>query len=235
MPTHRYKHGVLGDRIEAGAITIRKSDGSLSSFVLTRESVFEDLTPRLADLDRDGRTEVIVVRSYLKHGGTVSVLGLRMDELDLLAELPPIGQPNRWLNPSIIADLDGSGRPVIGLVRTPHIGGQLQIWRFAKGRLEPVLSATGFSNHSIGNRALGLTAVLSSGEERRIIIPDATQANLLVLDAISLSRLASIPLPARPIRDFVVQRDSAGHQWVEIGFEDGITYKLSDPSGRLFD
>ena len=234
-PTDRYGHGVLGDAIEAGAVTVKQANGQLRSFTLPAESVFEDLEPRLADLDGDGRIEVIVVRAYLAKGGAMAVLGLRDDKLVLLAEIPAIGIPNRWLNPSILLDDPQSGKIHVGLVRTPHIGGQLQIWRLSDQRLQMIKAANGFSNHTIGSRALGLSAVLTKGTKRRILIPDAAQSSLLLLDGETLSPLARVPLPARPSQDFVGQRSSNGTQSVEITLRNGKRYLLKDPTGIWFD
>lgn len=129
-PTNNYAHGVLGDAIEAQSVTVQLENGSYRHFQLPADSVFEDLVPRLADLNKDGRNEVVLVRSYLNAGAALAVLGLRNDKLVLLAETKAIGTANRWQNPSILADLDQSGHLSIGLVRTPHIGRQLQIWKF---------------------------------------------------------------------------------------------------------
>ncbi|TLP45454.1 hypothetical protein FDK21_11875 [Cohaesibacter sp. CAU 1516] len=235
QPTDRYRHGVLGDAIEAGAVTVRRKDGMLVSFVLPGDSVFEDLHPRLADLDGDGRTEIVLVRSYLTKGAALSILGLRNGKLEILAENTAIGTANRWLNPSILLDAPDTGEVRVGLVRTPHIGGQLQIWRYAGGTFRRIAVAEGFSNHTIGSRALGLSAVLSKGKARRILLPDARQRRLLLLDGDQLTILAFVPLPARPVRDFGVQRDTSGHQSVMLVLADGQLYQLDDPSGHWFD
>lgn len=235
QPTERYGHGVLGDAIEAGAVTVRRKDGMLDSFVLPDDSVFEDLHPRLADLDGDGRIEIVLVRSYLAKGAALSILGLRDGRLQILAESAPIGTANRWLNPSVLLDAPHAGEVRIGLVRTPHIGGQLQIWRYGGGKLHRIATAEGFSNHTIGSRSLGLSAVLSKGKAQRILLPDARQRRLLLLDGDQLTVLASVPLPARPARDFSVQRDARGHQSVMLVLADGQLYQLDDPNGHWFD
>ena len=62
-PTDRYGHGVLGDAIEAGGLTMVLDDGRALSLTLPEDSVFEDRTCRLGDLDGDGRDEALVVRA----------------------------------------------------------------------------------------------------------------------------------------------------------------------------
>lgn len=234
-PTTRYGHGVLGDAVEAGGVAVQLQNGAYRHFTLPNDSVFEDLVPRLGDLDGDGRNEVVLVRAYLTAGAALSVFGMRGDKLELLAESLAIGTANRWLNPSILADLDGSGRLSIGLVRTPHIGGQLQIWQFDGNQLTQKAKANGFSNHSIGSRSLGLSAVLEHKGHKRILLPDARQGALLVLDGRTLSVLARLALPARPVTDFVRVTGADGDQSVLMGLSNGRFYELSNPKGDLFD
>ena len=158
--TDRYQHGVLGDRLEAAAIRVRLENGAELAIQAGDDAVFEDLTPRLADLDRDGEDEIIVVKSYLDRGAALAVIGLRAGGLEILDETPPIGRRNRWLNPVGAADFDGDGRMEIAYVETPHIGGRLMIWEWRGGGLHREHALTGFSNHAIGSTELGLSAIV---------------------------------------------------------------------------
>jgi len=87
-PTGRYDHGVLGDAVEAGGLMVRLRDGGERRLLLPENQVFEDLQPRLADLDGDGAEEILVVRSSLDAGAVLAVYGLAGDELKLIAEGP---------------------------------------------------------------------------------------------------------------------------------------------------
>ncbi|QPH53019.1 FG-GAP repeat domain-containing protein [Pontivivens ytuae] len=145
-PVARYGHAVLGDTPEWAAL-----DGPGGRFVLPEHRVFEDLVPRLADLDGDGRDEAVVVESDTRQGARLSVYALPEEGApELLAATPFIGRSFRWLAPVGIADLDADGRLEIAYVETPHIGGTLRIWTLREGALLQEYAAPGFSNHRIG-------------------------------------------------------------------------------------
>ena len=60
-PTTRYAHGILGDAIEFGALEIVTDAGKAITMRLPETRVFEDLEPRLYDVDLDGNAEVVVI------------------------------------------------------------------------------------------------------------------------------------------------------------------------------
>ena len=63
-PTNRYAHGILGDRIEAGQLVVA-ANGQILDVTLDSLYVYEDVRPRLYDVDGDGELEVIAIRSHL--------------------------------------------------------------------------------------------------------------------------------------------------------------------------
>lgn len=151
--TTRYDHAILGDAVEAGGLRARtatKGDCELVA-ILPKARVFEDIAPRLADLDGDGRNEIVVVETDIARGAMLAVYGLRGDRLQRLAATPPIGQTHRWLSPAGIADLDGDGIPEIAYVDRPHLAKILRIWRYRGGRLTEVAAIRGLTNHRIGD------------------------------------------------------------------------------------
>ncbi len=80
-PTKRYDHGILGDAIEAGSLVIERRDGTRHMVRLKDDAVFEDLEPRLADLDGDGHDEIVVVKTYLKQGSSLAVMGMAKSKI----------------------------------------------------------------------------------------------------------------------------------------------------------
>ncbi|MBV2358232.1 VCBS repeat-containing protein [Thalassococcus sp. CAU 1522] len=173
-PTTRYAHGVLGDAIEYGALELVLDDGTRLRAVLPEDLVFEDIAPRLADLDGDGDAEVVTVEASQTGGGRLAI----WDETGRIGATPHIGQPNRWLAPVGAADLDGDGAVEIAYVDRPHLARVLRVWRFEGGALTEVAALEGFSNHRIGWDYIeggirecgdGPEMVLASGDWRRVM------------------------------------------------------------------
>jgi len=157
QPTTRYPHAVLGDDIEYGGLTLSMSDGSEVEITVPTTRVFEDLVPRLVDVDGDNDKEIIVVESHQDHGARLSIY----DETGLIDATPFIGQTFRWLAPIGAADLDGDGYIEIAYIDRPHLAKALKIWRFkdqklqeikfkSSGQTRKVLDGPGLSNHRIG-------------------------------------------------------------------------------------
>jgi len=180
-PTTRYDHGVLGDAIEAGAVSAELSDNRVMTYVLPKTSVFEDRIPRLIDIDGDGEKEILLIKSWLDRGAALAVISLNGNRLELRAEAEPIGLSHRWLNPVGVGDFDNDGRTEIAAVITPHIGGTLQLYEMKGNRLTKDHAAHGFSNHQIGSRNLGLSVVADVNGDQipDLIVPDASRRNLL--------------------------------------------------------
>lgn len=191
-PTGRYDHGVLGDAIEAGGLVVETGSGLRAEFVLPETHVFEDLTPRIADLDGDGTNEVVAIRSSLTRGAAVAVYGLRQGRLVELASTAEIGRRNRWLNIAGIARYWGSTAPVIAWVETPHISGTLKAARFRGGGLHPHGPVVrDVSNHVIGSSELRLSATgdFDGDGLLDLAVPSAGRDEIVVVTKSSVKRL----------------------------------------------
>lgn len=157
-PTTRYAHGVLGDDVEWGALELilgpcadcAQAAVRKVTIRLSETRVFEDLAPRLVDLEADGSPEVIVVESDMSQGARLAVY----DETGVIAASPFIGRANRWLAPVGAADFDGDGVQEIAYIDRPHLARTLRVWRFDADGLAEVAAATGLTNHRIGEAGI---------------------------------------------------------------------------------
>lgn len=231
-PTERYRHGILGDAIEASALSVERGDGDVVELHLDERSVFEDRRARIADLDGDRIEELLVVRSYLDRGAALSVVALGPDGLEVRAETPPIGRPHRWLNPVGAADFDGDGITEVAYVETPHIGGILVVYEYRAGALSLEHRIPGFSNHAIGSRTQDLAALLDWNGDGipDIAIPDARRRTLRIVTFAggSFAELDRIESPS-PITTAVVAavlpRDNVAA--IAYGLADGTLVVVS--------
>lgn len=186
-PTARYAHAVLGDAVEWGALDLRLAGGARRRIVLPDSRVFEDIVPRLADLDGDGAPEVIAVESDLDRGARLSVYGAT----GLIAATPFIGTRHRWLAPVAAADLDSDGSVEIAYVDRPHRDRILRIWRFEDGRLTQIATARGLSNHRIGEDFIS-GGLRDCGAGPELVLAGADWSRIV------LARLAEGSIATRP-------------------------------------
>lgn len=244
-PADRYPHGVFGDPSAAAGLRVMFRDGRTAEVTLPADQVFEDLEPRIVDVDGDGRDEVMVVRSRLDKGAALAIYGEKEAcdgdaagrTLALLGETRPIGQPNRWLNPVAVADFDGDGRPEIALIRTPHLGGVLEIHRLSEGRLIKSAELAGYSNHVFGSRTLRLAAAadMNGDGAPEIVVPTQDRRSVAVIrfSADGLQEIRREALPAAASGEFsVISPQTTGAPnnrpaEVWIGLENGRRYILT--------
>lgn len=157
-PSEAYKHGVFGKPIEAGGFAIERA-GKRLEIRLPPDQVFEDRRVRLMDVDGDGVAEAILVKSTLDKGAALAVYKIGKSRLDLLAETPPIGTANRWLNPVGVVEMNIDGRKFVGAVITPHLSASLRFYELRLGKLVEVTRIDGVTNHINGSRNLDLAAI----------------------------------------------------------------------------
>jgi len=144
--TTRYGHAILGDNAEWGTLEITLSNGKRRSFILPETRVYEDLEPRLVDLDGDGQTELMVIETDVNLGSQLAIYGPE----GKITATPNIGRSFRWLAPLGAADLDGDGKTEIAYIDKPHLAKVLRVWRYDNQKLTLVADKPGLTNHSIG-------------------------------------------------------------------------------------
>lgn len=144
-PTTRYPHRVLGDIPEWGSMVIKRGNRK-KIFVLPYSRVFEDIAPRVIDLDADGEAEIIVVESHQDFGSRLAIY----DWDGLVTTTPYVGERFRWIAPLGAVDLDGDGFMEIGFVDRPHLVQIFTIYSFIDKNLVFLGEMSGLTNHRIG-------------------------------------------------------------------------------------
>jgi hypothetical protein len=179
--TEIYGHGVLGDAIEASVLRAETPlAGPCDSMVYLGDgAVFEDVTPRIADVTGDGLNDVVVIETRLDAGASLAVYGMDGETFRKLAATPHIGRPYRWLAPAGIADFDGDGVLDVAYVETPHIGGILRIWSFAGNEPREIASGPGYSNHRIGQNFI-TGGLRDCGNGPELVLPSADWSKTLL-------------------------------------------------------
>lgn len=178
-PSDKYAHGILGDRIEATQLVV-VVDSVFYELDLEDNYVFEDIRPRLYDVDNDGELEIITIRTEVSSGAGIVIYKVRDSQITEYAVLPEIGNRNRWLNPVAINDLDNDGIVEIAWIQTPHIGGILKVAKIAEGTLEAIDEASLYSNHAIGERNLCLSVLTEEASGLKLVYVPNQDRNKIV-------------------------------------------------------
>lgn len=152
-----YGHNILGNTPEWNELTIfwgpegrLHTDGQrgATTYANPQGFIFEDVAPRVLDLNADGVPEVITVQSKFTEGARLLVF--EGSNPAVLVANPHIGTRNRWLALLGAADLDGDGVMEMAYIDRPHLAKTLRIWRYENRRLTEVAAVAGFTNHRIG-------------------------------------------------------------------------------------
>lgn len=207
--TESYGHGALGDSVEALTLVVQEEGEKSARYTVTGDEVFEDLEPRIVDLDREqpGRPEVVTITASATDGAGIAVFGLGRDgdgnpSLIRLANSARIGAPYRWLNIAGIDDFDGDGFTEIAYVDRPHIRGELVFLEWRGGRLREQARVGGYANHHGGSTIQDLSEVADVDGDGTpdLILPvrgyDAIA--VVALTAEGPKRIAVVSIPSAP-------------------------------------
>lgn len=198
--TERVPHGALGDRIESTRLIIERrvvsdpmddaGDPLIGNERIVvdladdpTQSVFEGLSPLLADVDGDDTIDVLTTVSDGETGARLVVFDTSGRQI---AASEPIGQRNRWRHQIAVAPTgpNGGANEVIE-VETPHIGGLLQFRRFNDGDLALQYQTAEFRSHVLGSRNLDGAVVFDADNDGapEVVVPSQDLSEIGIVDA----------------------------------------------------
>ena len=176
MPTDRYGHAIMGNVPEWGRLCLSNGDEQ-ACVTLSKDSVFEDMDPRMFDIDQDGEPEAVVVESKLGEGAALVVYDLEGARLTRISN-PNIGTQNRWLAPIGVADFNGDGDMDVAYVDRPHLAKTLRVWTYRDGGLTEIASIKGVTNHSIGEPFI-TSSIRTCDGRAEMILNDARRKKIV--------------------------------------------------------
>lgn len=196
-PTTRYGHDVLGGTPEWGKLCL-SGDGYRGCVTLPQSSVFEDIAPRLADMDGDGSPEAVVVESDAASGAALVIYDLQDGSVTKTAT-PNIGTRNRWLAPFAIGDFNADGDMDVAYIDRPHLAKTLRVWSYRKGALVEIASLKGLTNHKIGEDFIS-GGLRDCGDGPELITADARWSSIMATkfsgDELETRRVAAFNGPS---------------------------------------
>jgi hypothetical protein len=210
-PSQHYDHGILGDTVEAGSITMVATQPEphvVRTIPIPEEKVVEGIAPIWADITGDGEKEIIVTLSDYGQGAQLAVVS---EAGELLAQSDPIGQSYRWRNQMAVGPFGPKGEIELVDVLTPHINGVVEFFQLQGERLEIVASVPGYTSHVIYTRNpdMGVAGDFNGDGRPEIALPNqqldaivaiqrsadgAAVAWQLPLDGELSTNLAAVPL-----------------------------------------
>jgi len=183
----RYVHGIMGDDLEAATLLVlevRQSEiGLLARIDLPGEDVYEGIAPFWADIDGDGVEDLVTTVSNGALGARLRVYLWDGAGIRQAVDGPPIGRGNRWRHQLSAAPFAPDGQIEIASMRTPHIGGALEFFRFAGDALIQTAALPGYTSHVIGSRNLDQTAAgdFNGDGAPEILVMDAARRSVAAL------------------------------------------------------
>ena len=216
----RYRHAILGDAKEPTTALLLESQSLTvaARLDLPAPAVFEDLSLRRVTVA--GKPRLVAVRADPRNGASMVLLGMRAGKLEVLAEGPAFGRPQRWLNPLI-------GTTRMYAIHTPHIGGHLHHYALDEGRLRARALLRGVSSHRIGSRSLDNALVLTESDSGTLLVaPGQSHSTLHLLSCATKCRELSRYRLGASLTSNLVRHD--GVLWA--GGSDRRLHRISLPS-----
>ncbi len=212
--TTRYSHGVLGDTMEAGSITlvdVSDEPEVIRTISLPDKSVVEGTAPIWTDITGDGVPEIIVTLSDAVQGARVVVFS---ESGEIVAEGPAIGRGYRWRHQIAVGPFGPRGELELVDVLTPHMGGVVEFYQLEGTTLRVVAQIRGYTSHVIGSRNLDMAVAgdFDGGGRLEILLPsqELTELGAVRRTATGAGVVWSIPLGGRLRTDLAARMKGDG-------------------------
>ena len=223
--TTRYPHGAVGDDLEASTISIiaaRPNPVIEGIIELPGEAVIEGLAPIWTDINDDGDPEILVTLSDKNSGARLVIYS---EQGVLVAQSEAIGSGFRWRHQIAVGPFGPDGETEIVSVRTPHIGGIVEFFRWEGGQLELVAELPGYSSHINGSRNLDMALAGDFDGDGRVelLVPNRTFTRLGAVrrNQTGAEEAWSLPLDSRLTTNLAAVENADGSMTLALGVEDG--------------
>ena len=181
--------------------------------------VGEGIAPLWADLDGDGRREIVATVSDAAQGAR---LVLFTGDGLMLASGNAIGQGLRWRHQLAIATFAGD-EPEIAVVRAPHIGGIVEFYQRRGQILDIATQLDGYSSHLPGSRNLdmGLAGDFDFDGELELLLPTEDFTRLGAVERTSFGAKAEwyVSIGGRLSTNIAAVQQTDGGLLVGVGHE----------------
>lgn len=230
-PTGRYAHGVLGDGLEAGSITVLEP-GAVGPEVTGKvrpESggVFELLAPMWFEAGGPhGGEELLAVTESTAEGG--ARISAYHPGGELAAAGPSFGEPGRWRHLLAAGPFGPGGDIEIAATRTPHVGGVIEFYRpnLEAGTLDLSATLPGYATHTIYSRNLdaALAGDLDGDGRWELLVPNQSYTQLAAVRRTESSAEVawSLPVGNTLATNIASATNSSGRTSVAAGRVDGF-------------
>lgn len=227
-PTERYAHDVLGDGVEAEAISVADvaEDGDFevrSRIIPESGGVFEEVSAMWVEAEGE---EFIAVSESADGVGTR--VALYSPDGTLAAAGPFMGEPLKWRHVLAAGPFGAGGEFEVAAARTPHLESVVEFYRpnFETGTLDIVAEAPGYTSHRLDSRNLDTARAGDMDGDGRweLLVPDRSYTELAAIRRSEAGAEVAWTLPAEGeiSTNIASATDEGGRASIAVGRSDGM-------------